>query len=127
MLVMLADKHTKIAPLLCDHSDHAARGDPVQDTLVRTPSRSMMMKVFPSGNGMPNPKLADRNASGQLALYPQVLLCPPPLQGHHLMVTSLLYQSEVIIHPMKHGNGKRKLKLGPIVPCLVTHGIQMPK
>ncbi|MBW0464862.1 hypothetical protein O181_004577 [Austropuccinia psidii MF-1] len=31
------------------------------------------------------------------------------------MVTSLLHWSEVIIRPMKDGNGKRSFKLGPIV------------
>ncbi|MBW0471659.1 hypothetical protein O181_011374 [Austropuccinia psidii MF-1] len=38
-----------------------------------------------------------------------------PLLGHHPMVTSLLNQSQVIIRPMKDGNGERKFKLGPIV------------
>ncbi|MBW0529764.1 hypothetical protein O181_069479 [Austropuccinia psidii MF-1] len=46
-----------------------------------------------------------------------------PLLGHHAMVTSLLDRSEVIIQPMKDGNGKRTFELGPIV----THGIQMQK
>ncbi|MBW0534547.1 hypothetical protein O181_074262 [Austropuccinia psidii MF-1] len=98
-LVMLADKNTKNACLLCDHSDNTARGDPTQDTLVRTPLWLKMMKAFPSGNGLPNPKLADRNASG----------C------HHPMVTSLHNQSKVIIQPMNDGNGERTFKLGPIV------------
>ncbi|MBW0511542.1 hypothetical protein O181_051257 [Austropuccinia psidii MF-1] len=92
-----------------------ASGVPEQDALPRTPLWSTMMKAFPSGNGHWDPKQADRNNSGQLAQSPQVLICPPPLLGHHLMVTSLLNQSEVIIPPMKDGNGERTFELGPIV------------
>ncbi|MBW0515712.1 hypothetical protein O181_055427 [Austropuccinia psidii MF-1] len=73
------------------------------------------MKAFPSGNGCRDPKQADRNNSGRLAQSPQVLICPPPLLGHHPMVTSLLDQSKVIIRPMKDGDGKRTFELGPIV------------
>ncbi|MBW0510869.1 hypothetical protein O181_050584 [Austropuccinia psidii MF-1] len=61
------------------------------------------------------PKQADGNDSGGLALSPQVSICPPPLLGHHLMVTSLLDLSEVIIRPMKDGDGERTFELGPIV------------
>ncbi|MBW0530477.1 hypothetical protein O181_070192 [Austropuccinia psidii MF-1] len=92
-----------------------ARGVPTQDTLVRTPLWLMMMKALPSGNGCWDPKQADGNASGRLAPCPQVSICPPPLQGHHLMVTLLLDRSKVIIQPMKDGDGKRTFKLGPIV------------
>ncbi|MBW0534380.1 hypothetical protein O181_074095 [Austropuccinia psidii MF-1] len=115
MLVMLSNKHTRNACLLCNPCGHVARGVPAQDSLPRTPLWSMMMKVFPSGNGPQDPKQANGNDSGQLSLSPQALLCPPPLLGHHLMVTSLLDRSEVIIWPMKDGNGKRKFELGPIV------------
>ncbi|MBW0554108.1 hypothetical protein O181_093823 [Austropuccinia psidii MF-1] len=94
MLVMLADKHTRNSCSLCNPSNHAARGVPAQDALPRTPLWLMMMKAFPSGNGRWDPKQADRNNSGQLAL-----------STHHPMVTSLLDQSEVIIWPMKDGNG----------------------
>ncbi|MBW0549106.1 hypothetical protein O181_088821 [Austropuccinia psidii MF-1] len=38
-----------------------------------------------------------------------------PLLGHHLMVTSLLDLSEVIIRPMKDGNGERTFELGLII------------
>ncbi|MBW0562368.1 hypothetical protein O181_102083 [Austropuccinia psidii MF-1] len=38
-----------------------------------------------------------------------------PLLGHHPMVTSLLDRSEVIIQPMKDGNGKRTFQLWPII------------
>ncbi|MBW0526465.1 hypothetical protein O181_066180 [Austropuccinia psidii MF-1] len=86
-----------------------------QDNLVRTPLLSTTMRSFPRGNEFPDPKLADGNTSGQLALCPQVLICPFLLQGHHPMVTSLLDWSEVIIWPMKRGNGERKLELGLIV------------
>ncbi|MBW0490352.1 hypothetical protein O181_030067 [Austropuccinia psidii MF-1] len=96
---MLADKHTKNSCLLCDHSHHTARDNPVQDTLVRTPSWLIMMKAFLRRNGLHNPKLAGRNSSGR----------------HHPMVTSLLDQSAVIIWPMKDGNGKRTFELGMIV------------
>ncbi|MBW0567895.1 hypothetical protein O181_107610, partial [Austropuccinia psidii MF-1] len=74
-----------------------------------------MMKPYPSVNGHRDPKQADRNNSGGLALSSQVFICPPPLLGHHPMVTSLLDLSEVIIQPMKDGNGKRTFKLGPII------------
>ncbi|MBW0552450.1 hypothetical protein O181_092165 [Austropuccinia psidii MF-1] len=103
MLVMLADKHTRNACLLSDPSDQAARGVHAQNTRVRTPLWLTMMKVLPR-----------RNDSGQLDLSPQALICPPPLVGHHPMVTSLLDRSEVIIQPMKDGDGKRTFKLGPI-------------
>ncbi|MBW0512500.1 hypothetical protein O181_052215 [Austropuccinia psidii MF-1] len=66
-------------------------------------------------NGPQDPKQANGNDSGQLVLSPQALICPPPLLGHHQMVTSLLDQSKVIIQPMKDGNGKRTFKLGLIV------------
>ncbi|MBW0521673.1 hypothetical protein O181_061388 [Austropuccinia psidii MF-1] len=74
-----------------------------------------MMKVSPSVNGPQNPKQDNGNDSGQSALSPQALICPPPLLGHHPMVTSLLDQRKVIIQPKKDGNGKRKFKLGPII------------
>ncbi|MBW0510523.1 hypothetical protein O181_050238 [Austropuccinia psidii MF-1] len=73
-----------------------------------------MMKAFLTRNGHHDPKQADRNYSRQLAQSPQVLICPPPLLRHHPMVTSLVDQREVIIRPMKDGNGKRKFELGTI-------------
>ncbi|MBW0533130.1 hypothetical protein O181_072845 [Austropuccinia psidii MF-1] len=112
---MLADKHTRNACLLSDPSNHTARGVPGQNALARTPLWSTMMKVFPSRNGPQDPKKGNRNDSGQLALSPQASICPPPLLGHHPMVTSLLNRSEVIIRPMSYGNGERTFKLGPIV------------
>ncbi|MBW0478773.1 hypothetical protein O181_018488 [Austropuccinia psidii MF-1] len=112
---MLAKKHTRNSRSLSDPSDHAAGGVPNQDTLVRTPLWLTMMKEFPSRNGRRDPKQADTNNSGLLAQSPQVLICPPPLLGHHPMVTSLLHQSEVIIPPMKDGNGESTFELGPIV------------
>ncbi|MBW0488078.1 hypothetical protein O181_027793 [Austropuccinia psidii MF-1] len=115
--------HTRNAHLLSNPSDHAARGVPAQDGLARTPLWSMMMKVFPSRNGNRDPKQAERKESAQLALSSPVTIFPPPLLGHHMIVTSLLEWSEVIIWPMKEGNGERTFKLGPIV----THGIQTPK
>ncbi|MBW0591913.1 hypothetical protein O181_131628 [Austropuccinia psidii MF-1] len=39
------------------------------------------------------------------------------------MVTSLLDLSEVIIRPMKDGNGKKTFELG----LIITNGIEMPK
>ncbi|MBW0511155.1 hypothetical protein O181_050870 [Austropuccinia psidii MF-1] len=112
---MLADKHKRNACLLSNPSDHTARGVPAQDALARTPLWSTMMKVFPSGNGPRDPKQADGNDSGQLALSLQALICPPPLLGHHSMITSPLDGSKVIIRPMKDSNGKRTFELGPIV------------
>ncbi|MBW0547190.1 hypothetical protein O181_086905 [Austropuccinia psidii MF-1] len=81
----------------------------------RTPLWSTMMKPYLSGNGHLDPKQANGNDSGQLALSPQVLICPPPLLGHHPMVTSLLDKSKVIIRPIKDGNGNRTFELGRIV------------
>ncbi|MBW0517478.1 hypothetical protein O181_057193 [Austropuccinia psidii MF-1] len=62
-----------------------------------------------------NPKQEDRSYSIQLAWFHLVFLCPPPLLGHHPMVTSLLDQIIVIIELMKDGDGERTFKLGPIV------------
>ncbi|MBW0551261.1 hypothetical protein O181_090976 [Austropuccinia psidii MF-1] len=115
MLVMLSDKNTRNACLFSNPFNCAARGVPAQDALERTPLWSAMMKAFLSRNGFQDPKQADGNTSGLLALCPQVLICPPPLQDHHPMVNLLLNQSKVIIHPMKDGNGKRTFELGPIV------------
>ncbi|MBW0486212.1 hypothetical protein O181_025927 [Austropuccinia psidii MF-1] len=115
MLLLLTDKHTRNACLLSNLSDHAARGVPAQDAVARTPLWSTMMKVFPSGNGYRDPKQAEGNNSRQLALSLPVSICPPPLLGHHPMVTSLLDWSKVLIQTMKDGNGKRISELGPIV------------
>ncbi|MBW0557234.1 hypothetical protein O181_096949, partial [Austropuccinia psidii MF-1] len=114
-LVMLANKHTRNVRLLSAPSNHKARGVLAQDALARTPLWSTMMKQYPSANGHRDLKQADGNNSGQLALSPQASICPPPLLGHHPMVTSLLDLSKLIIQPMKHGNGERTFELGPIV------------
>ncbi|MBW0548200.1 hypothetical protein O181_087915 [Austropuccinia psidii MF-1] len=123
MLVMLANKHTRNVCLFSAPSDHAARGVLAQDTLTSTPLWLTMMKPYPSANGHWDLKQANGNDSVQLALSPQASICPPPLLGHHSMVTSLLDLSKVIIRLMKDGDGKRTFKLGPIV----TNGIQTPK
>ncbi|MBW0512892.1 hypothetical protein O181_052607 [Austropuccinia psidii MF-1] len=112
---MVADKHTRNVLLLSAPSDNVARGVLAQDALARTPLWSMIMKPYLSMNGHRDPKKAYGNDSKQLALSLQVLICPPPLLGHHAMVTSHLDLSEVIIQPMKDGDGKRTFKLGPIV------------
>ncbi|MBW0541541.1 hypothetical protein O181_081256 [Austropuccinia psidii MF-1] len=119
---MLTDKHTRNVCSFSAPFDQVSRGVLAQDALARTPLWSMMMKPYPSAKGHQDPKQANGNDSRQLALSPQVTICPPPLLGHHPMVTSLLHRSEVIIWPMKDGNGKRTFELGPIV----TDGIQMP-
>ncbi|MBW0493216.1 hypothetical protein O181_032931 [Austropuccinia psidii MF-1] len=67
-----------------------------------------MLKAFPNRNGF-------REGFWTITPSPQVLICPPPLLGHHAMVTSLLDLSEVITWPIKDGNGKRTFDLGPIV------------
>ncbi|MBW0523464.1 hypothetical protein O181_063179, partial [Austropuccinia psidii MF-1] len=69
---------------------------------------------IPERERTPDPKQADRNDSGQLALSPQASICPPPLLGHHPMVTSLLDWSKVIIRLMKDGDGEGTFELGPI-------------
>ncbi|MBW0554500.1 hypothetical protein O181_094215 [Austropuccinia psidii MF-1] len=80
-LVMLADKHTRNVCLLSAPSDHKARGVLAQDALARTPLWLTMMKPYPSANGHWDLKQADWNSSGQLALSPQALICPPS-NGH---------------------------------------------
>ncbi|MBW0521548.1 hypothetical protein O181_061263 [Austropuccinia psidii MF-1] len=55
------------------------------------------------------------NDSRQVAPSPPVLICPPPLLGHHPIVTSLLERSKVIIRLMKEGKGERTFELGTIV------------
>ncbi|MBW0551591.1 hypothetical protein O181_091306 [Austropuccinia psidii MF-1] len=127
MLVMLADKHTRNIHSLSAPCDHVARGVPTQDALGRTPLCSTMMKPYPSVNGHWDPKQANRNDSRQLALSPQGLICPPPLLGHHPMVTSLLNRSEVIIWPMKDCNGERTFKLGPIVTMTYSPVPSLPR
>ncbi|MBW0558216.1 hypothetical protein O181_097931 [Austropuccinia psidii MF-1] len=121
MLVMLSDKHTRNVFLLLAPSDHAAKGVLAQAALARTPLWLTMMKPYLSTNGHQDPKQANGNDSGQLALSPQVLICPP-LLGHHPMVTSLLDRSKVIIRPMKDGDGKKTFKLGPIVTMSCHQG-----
>ncbi|MBW0487220.1 hypothetical protein O181_026935 [Austropuccinia psidii MF-1] len=66
---------------------------------------------------------ADENTSAQLAWFSQVLNCPPHLPGAHPMVTSLFDWNEMIILPMKDGDGTKTFQLR----LIVTHGIQMPK
>ncbi|MBW0545228.1 hypothetical protein O181_084943 [Austropuccinia psidii MF-1] len=66
------------AHALCNPSKHAAREVPAQDALWRTPLWATMMKAFTSGNGLHDPKQADRRNSGQLALFHLVLIGPPP-------------------------------------------------
>ncbi|MBW0577365.1 hypothetical protein O181_117080, partial [Austropuccinia psidii MF-1] len=112
---MLAHKHTRNVCLLSAPSNHEARGVLAQEALARTPLWSTMMKPYLSANGHQDLEQADGNDSGRLALSPQASLCPPPLLGHHPMVTSLLDLSKVIIQPMKDGNGERTFKIGPIV------------
>ncbi|MBW0528825.1 hypothetical protein O181_068540 [Austropuccinia psidii MF-1] len=109
MLVMLADKHTRNVHLLSAPSNHAARGVLAQDALARAPLWLTMMKPYLSANGHQDPKQANGNDSGRLALSPQASICLPPLLGHHLMVTSLLDLSKVIIRPMKDGDGERRI------------------
>ncbi|MBW0553975.1 hypothetical protein O181_093690, partial [Austropuccinia psidii MF-1] len=112
---MLANKHRRNAGLLSAPSDHKARGVLAQDALARTPLWSTMMKQYPSANGHRDLKQANGNDSGQLALSPHASICPPPLLGHHPMVTSLLNLRKVIIRPMQDCNGKRTFELGLIV------------
>ncbi|MBW0492113.1 hypothetical protein O181_031828, partial [Austropuccinia psidii MF-1] len=76
--------HTRNAHSLSDPSNHAARGFPDQDAVMRTPLWSKMMKALLSGNRRRDPKQEDGNNSGQLALSPQVLICPPPLVNLNL-------------------------------------------
>ncbi|MBW0557597.1 hypothetical protein O181_097312 [Austropuccinia psidii MF-1] len=67
-LVMLANKHTRNVHLLSAPSDQAPRGVLAQDTLSSTPLWSTMIKLYLSTNGHQDPKQANGNDSGQLAL-----------------------------------------------------------
>ncbi|MBW0533793.1 hypothetical protein O181_073508 [Austropuccinia psidii MF-1] len=68
---MLANKHTRNARSFSNPCNHAARRVPAQDSLARTPLWLTIMKVFLSGDGHRDPKQANGNDSGQLALdYP---------------------------------------------------------
>ncbi|MBW0485093.1 hypothetical protein O181_024808 [Austropuccinia psidii MF-1] len=78
MLVMLSKNYTRNALLMSNPSDHAARGVPAKDALMRTPLWSMMLKVFPSGNRHWDPKQAYGNHSGPLALSLPVSFVHPP-------------------------------------------------
>ncbi|MBW0556872.1 hypothetical protein O181_096587 [Austropuccinia psidii MF-1] len=75
---MLSNKHTSNVCLFSAPSDHAARGVLAQDALARTPLWLTMMKPYLSANGHQDPKQANGNDSGRLALSPQVSICPPP-------------------------------------------------
>ncbi|MBW0463318.1 hypothetical protein O181_003033 [Austropuccinia psidii MF-1] len=115
MAMMLSNKQTRNAHSLCNPSNHVARGVPGQDALMRTPLWLIMIKAFLSRNGFQDPKQEDKSVSGPLGQCPQVLICPPPLPGHHRTVNSLLDRSKVIIRPMNDGDGERKFELGLIV------------
>ncbi|MBW0587367.1 hypothetical protein O181_127082, partial [Austropuccinia psidii MF-1] len=62
------------------------------------------------------PQAGRREQFRTISPVPSSINLSTPLLGHHPMLTSLLDLSEVIIRPMKDGNGKRTFKLGPIVP-----------
>ncbi|MBW0489870.1 hypothetical protein O181_029585 [Austropuccinia psidii MF-1] len=78
---------------------------------------------IPEWEWKPGPQTDRREQFQMISPVPSSIHLSTPLLGHHPMVTSLLDQMEVIIRPMKEGNGKRTFELGPIV----THAIQMPK
>ncbi|MBW0551964.1 hypothetical protein O181_091679 [Austropuccinia psidii MF-1] len=63
----------------------------------------------------PGPQAGQRERFRTISPVPSSINLSTPLLGHHLMVTSLLDWSEVIIWPMKDGDGERTFKLGPIV------------
>ncbi|MBW0536171.1 hypothetical protein O181_075886 [Austropuccinia psidii MF-1] len=120
---MLANKHTRNVCSLSAPSDHVARGVLTQDALARTPLWLMMMKPYPSTNGHRDPKQANGNNSGKLALYPQLLICPPTIQWSLHSLTRAKWLSGQQRMAMARGHSS----LGQLSPCLVTNGIQMPK
>ncbi|MBW0468902.1 hypothetical protein O181_008617 [Austropuccinia psidii MF-1] len=121
---MLANKHTRNSRLLSNPSDHAARGVPDQNTPVRTPLWSTMMKAsITKQKWTPEPQKGRRERFWTIRpVSSRINLSTPPPRPPP-MVTSLLDQSKVIIQLMKDGNGERTFELGKIV----THGIQTPK
>ncbi|MBW0554287.1 hypothetical protein O181_094002 [Austropuccinia psidii MF-1] len=98
---------------ICGQRSSHPRG-PCKDSFVVKDDESI-----PERERTPGPQTGKREQFWTIRPVPSSidLSTSPP------MVTSLLDQSEVIIQPMKDGDGKRTFKLGPIV----THGIQMPK
>ncbi|MBW0520745.1 hypothetical protein O181_060460 [Austropuccinia psidii MF-1] len=64
---------------------------------------------------MPGPQTGRNEQFKTISPVPSSIDLLTPLLGHHPMVTSLLDQGEVIIQPMKDGNGKRTFKFGPII------------
>ncbi|MBW0556834.1 hypothetical protein O181_096549 [Austropuccinia psidii MF-1] len=63
----------------------------------------------------PGPQAGQQERFCKISPVPSSIDLSTPLLGHHPMVTSPLNLSEVIIRPMKDGNGKRTFELGPIV------------
>ncbi|MBW0515908.1 hypothetical protein O181_055623 [Austropuccinia psidii MF-1] len=70
----------------------------LEEFLPKTPLQGLLCGC---DDGDRDPKQANGNDSRQLSLFLPVSICPPPLLGHHPMVTSLLDRSKVIIRPMK--------------------------
>ncbi|MBW0510416.1 hypothetical protein O181_050131 [Austropuccinia psidii MF-1] len=98
---MLANKHT---------SNACSLSDPCKDSFVVNNDESI-----PQWEWTPGPQTGRWELFRTISPVPSSINLSTPLLGHHLMVTSLLDQREVIIWPMKDGNGKRTFELGPIV------------
>ncbi|MBW0477867.1 hypothetical protein O181_017582 [Austropuccinia psidii MF-1] len=84
---------------------HPCEGSSVVDHDERIPKREWM----------PGPQTGRREQFQIISPMPSSINLSTHLQGHHLMVTSFLDWSKVIIWPMKDGNGKRTFELGQIV------------
>ncbi|MBW0481065.1 hypothetical protein O181_020780 [Austropuccinia psidii MF-1] len=70
---------------------------------------------IPKREWTPGPQTGRQEQLRTIRPVPSSINLSTPLLGHHLMVTSLLDQSKVIIWLMKDGNGKRTFELGLIV------------
>ncbi|MBW0550239.1 hypothetical protein O181_089954 [Austropuccinia psidii MF-1] len=106
MLVMLANKHTKNAFLLCDHSHHTARGVPAEDTLVVDNDESISELEW-----TPQLQAGRREGFWRISPVPSRINFFNP----HPVVTSLCNRREVIFWLMKEGDGERTFNLGPNV------------
>ncbi|MBW0551572.1 hypothetical protein O181_091287 [Austropuccinia psidii MF-1] len=84
---------------------HPCEGSFVVDHDERIPKREWTL----------GPQTGRREQFRIISPMPSSINFSTPLQGHHLMVTSLLDWRKASIWPMKDGNGKRTFELGPIV------------
>ncbi|MBW0551042.1 hypothetical protein O181_090757 [Austropuccinia psidii MF-1] len=89
-------------------SSHPRR--PCEDSFVVNDDETISERKCTLG-----PQAGQQEQFGMISPVPSSIDLSTPLLGHHPMVTSLLDLSEVIIQPMKDGDGKRTIELWPTV------------